>query len=384
MSEYKEKYPWLRLQNLYTGKLYETRDAVDEMKEFAPGWFIAFGEMMLDELNAAIEEADVVDTFIVGQIKEKFGQLKIHHNQPKNSEIENIVRKYELISAHVCIECGAVDVPMLHAAWIRPMCRDCYAKDTDRNHCDYDSVASEETKIPDERIWKTFDHMDEVAKKAVYQTHTEDISATVRRIRQEYAWKQKEQKFQELLKKYPWSKSRGWDEEPGEQPYCMLEDIPDGWWEAFGEMMFEELDAALKAHNLVDEFYFEQIKEKYGALRMYASPGVPEISNILDKYEVLSENICIMCGAVDVPNIAIGGWVSPYCKNCYTKITSRRKALGTKPFEELAAMKDCTMASELSIRTYKPNEGHERKTMDLRPTADKIRERYQQRQKDSE
>ena len=85
-----------------------------------------------------------------------------------------------------------------------------------------------------------------------------------------------------------------------------------------------------------------------------------------------------------MPNIAIGGWVSPYCKNCYTKITSRRKALGTKPFEELAAMKDCTMASELNIRTYKPNEGHERKTIDLRPTADKIRERYQQRQKDSE
>ena len=40
MSEYKEKYPWLRLQNLYTGKLYETRDAVDEMKEFAPGMIL--------------------------------------------------------------------------------------------------------------------------------------------------------------------------------------------------------------------------------------------------------------------------------------------------------------------------------------------------------
>ena len=56
MSKYKERYPWLRLINLYTGELYKNRDAMDDM---LPGWDLAFGEIMCAELDAAIKEAGV-------------------------------------------------------------------------------------------------------------------------------------------------------------------------------------------------------------------------------------------------------------------------------------------------------------------------------------
>ena len=325
---------------------------------------------------------NVVDTFVVGQLKEKFGQLRIYHNQPKESEIAKIIQKYAVISLHVCIHCGALDVPLLDANWIRPMCRACYAKSDGRNHCDYDAIASPETKIAEERVWETWEEYDE-NKRPIYIKHTEDISATVQKLRENTVIRLRNNKYKELMIKYPWTKSPVWGDTPEDEPYCMLEDIPYGWFDAFGEMMCEELDALIKQKNLADEFRFDQIKEKYGELRLYAHPYDQDIEDVLDKYSLLSGNICINCGEPDVPMLTLNGWVEPYCKNCYTKIVSRRRNSNTKAFEEMLTDDNHRMAEEMRIRKYSVENGHQERVVDVHETANKIRERYQQRQKDS-
>lgn len=180
MSKYRERYPWLRLVNLYNGELYKNRDAMDDM---LPGWDLAFGEIMCAELDAAIKEAGVEDTFVVKQLKEKFGQLRVYNNQPSNSKIALIFRKYELISAHVCVRCGKVDVPMLNAAWIRPMCEDCYTKDADKSHEAYERIASKDCIISDELIWETYEGMNKALGVVEYKKFVMNIAETVALIR---------------------------------------------------------------------------------------------------------------------------------------------------------------------------------------------------------
>ena len=77
-------------------------------------------------------------------------------------------------------------------------------------------------------------------------------------------------------------------------------DIPDGWYRAFGEQMIDELNELLVKYDFVDEYRIVQIKEKFAQLRWWDN-GVPEETSLeycqwLDKYERLSEETCIKCG----------------------------------------------------------------------------------------
>lgn len=180
MSEYGNKYPWLRLMNLYTGKVYKKRDAMDDMPD---GWKLAFGDMLCDELDAAIKKAGVEDSFIFGQVKEKFGLLKMHHNQPRNSEIGIIIRKYETLSRYICIRCGKPQVPIVFAPWIRPMDEECYKK---TEHCDCDDYAEmtkgSPSEMPRMMVWEEYTHTDPKTKQHIYKEYKVDISDTVDKI----------------------------------------------------------------------------------------------------------------------------------------------------------------------------------------------------------
>ena len=123
MSKYIEKYPWLRLRSLYTGVIYDDYDALDEMPE---GWRVAFGDLLCEELDAAIKDAGLVDEFVIEQLKEKYGRLVIYvsHETP---EIRDILEKYRALSGNVCMYCGKPDVHMLRTGWISPQCEDCFS-----------------------------------------------------------------------------------------------------------------------------------------------------------------------------------------------------------------------------------------------------------------
>lgn len=189
MSKYIEKYNWLRLMSPYTGKLYHSKDAADELTLY-PGWMKAFGEILFEELDAAINKAGVRNSFVVYQLKEKFGTLRLYHNQPRDSEIGLIIRKYEYLSRFVCLRCGCLTpaAKMVYAPWIRPMCSYCFSK---TEHVDNDETYAELTaespnEIPTMMVWEEFERYDEVNNKTIYKKFELDISDTVEKIKKRW------------------------------------------------------------------------------------------------------------------------------------------------------------------------------------------------------
>ena len=97
-----------------------------------------------------------------------------------------------------------------------------------------------------------------------------------------------------------------------------LDDIETGWLKAFGLDLCVELKAALIKDGCLDTFAFDQIKEKYGDLRLYAHGYGNKSEEVLEKYGELSRFICKNCGK---PATKISrGWVSPYCDDCATNL----------------------------------------------------------------
>lgn len=97
----------------------------------------------------------------------------------------------------------------------------------------------------------------------------------------------------------------------------LLCEVPDGWIKAFGHELIDELMAAAASEGLED-FTILQIKEKYGALRVYCMPTTEKIEKIIDKYIDLSERTCCICGK---PATHLStGWICPYCDECNEEI----------------------------------------------------------------
>ena len=117
-----------------------------------------------------------------------------------------------------------------------------------------------------------------------------------------------------LCEKYPFLKYS--DDPDDDYEYTYADDIPEGWWIAFGEMMCEEIKAELIRCNFLDEYRIVQAKDKYAGLRIYDN-GVPKgckVWDIIEKYSVLSQNICGVCGRPDVP-VMTWGWEYPLCRD---------------------------------------------------------------------
>ena len=128
-----------------------------------------------------------------------------------------------------------------------------------------------------------------------------------------------------LIERYPFLICRSWD---GEIPkkynylYTRLDDMPKGWKKGFGVIMCEELREVLLKENMLDNYFFDEVKEKYGRLCIYDNGSTQEIHDILLKYEYISQHVCIICGKFDV-SLFDDGWVCPYCDKCF--IDRKRK-----------------------------------------------------------
>lgn len=173
-------------------------------------------------------------------------------------------------------------------------------------------------------------------------------------------------------KKYPWLRLRDLYSGEIDTGHDVMDDMPGGWRKAFGSMMCEELDIVIKAAELEDEIVFEQVKEKFGELRIYFAPYNHEVNEIIQKYEVLSQNICIHCGKPDVPMIN-GNWIRPSCRECYN---NSRRITGT--YEALSEGKDDRMSNSYKVTRYSKT-GNIETVYDIHETAEKIREEYARR-----
>ena len=192
-------------------------------------------------------------------------------------------------------------------------------------------------------------------------------------------------KYPFLIPRYDWS---GEIIEDYDYTSTYLDDIPVGWKKAFGEMMCEEIKQELIRCNFLDEFRIIQAKEKFGGLRIYTN-GEPvdcKVQQIIDKYSTLSENICVICGKPDVP-ITNNGWISPYCKKCFTTPNDWYKRehpeevekwieFRTEDWEEYNYEENNKMLDSYTVKSWSKEYGEKTTTYDISETANKIRSKW--------
>ena len=97
--------------------------------------------------------------------------------------------------------------------------------------------------------------------------------------------------------------------------------ISPGWRKAFGKQLLKDIKKAYKLDKKEnpkltwkEALCFEEIKSKYGTLRLYAM-ATPRIMEVLEKYEDLSMYYCEHCGKPS--KYATRCWVEYLCEDCF-------------------------------------------------------------------
>ena len=176
MYDWMKKYPWLWAPDDIDGDGSEKYCTIECLPD---GWIKAFGEEMCKEIDKEIKRSKLDDMYVV-QAKEKYGELVIFfsHHTPA---INDILRKYEEISTHVCDRCGRPDVNMINLNhWLSVYCEECYEKHLRRGGKLYKDVVVGEAKMPDKIYWRRY-------SKNGDEHFEMDISETTRKIRERYA-----------------------------------------------------------------------------------------------------------------------------------------------------------------------------------------------------
>lgn len=128
----------------------------------------------------------------------------------------------------------------------------------------------------------------------------------------------------ELIERYPFlmPMNRWTGEVPNDfnYSYTELDAMNNGWRQAFGKRMCEEIRNALIEDNCLDEYRISQIKEKYGTLRWYDFGATQKVYDIISKYEYISGFICPSCGRPYAKELNVGGWIYTLCEDCALKM----------------------------------------------------------------
>jgi hypothetical protein len=109
-----------------------------------------------------------------------------------------------------------------------------------------------------------------------------------------------------LIEKYPFLFAR---KKLGMELSCMHWGISvgDGWLTILDELSQELSEKC-------PDIQYEQIKEKFGHLRIYTHPYNKEAQEIINRYEQLSSKICEECGNPGKMNDK--GWLKVTCDDC--------------------------------------------------------------------
>lgn len=121
-----EKYPWLLPRNRWTGEVVKDYDySYTELDDIPDGWRIAFGKQFCADIQRELDKLkpETAADFRVLQTKEKFGQLRFYTNWVTEG-IDEVIRRYENLSEHTCIRCGA-PATKISTGWISPWCDKC-------------------------------------------------------------------------------------------------------------------------------------------------------------------------------------------------------------------------------------------------------------------
>ena len=166
-----------------------------------------------------------------------------------------------------------------------------------------------------------------------------------------------EHKLSDITRDFPWTKVTYNGVEPWRDKgtgWFDL-DIPEGWADVIYSYM-PKLDFILRKYDLVDKIIIEQVKEKFGGLRMYfmISPhfnydigdyeeeltdeqdkAIDKFQDIVWEMEAATEKVCCDCGTTEDVQ-CYGGWVHFACPECEAK----RIAAWQEGLEEYKKYKD--------------------------------------------
>lgn len=122
-----------------------------------------------------------------------------------------------------------------------------------------------------------------------------------------------------LVEEYPFMQKQ--DRKGNKLNSTWIDAIPKGWRISFYKKFLDELKAELIKYNFLNKYIVAQVKEKYGCFRWYdyGQPLNSKVSDIIIKYENMSEHICIECGK-SAKIITINGYFLPVCKKCKEKV----------------------------------------------------------------
>ena len=119
------------------------------------------------------------------------------------------------------------------------------------------------------------------------------------------------------------------DKTPMESPMCFGIEVGNGWYEILSNVcwMIKQHEDNIKwrkeylekndPEKLAQEpeyfpVTFDQVKEKYGGLRLYFSGGDDYVEGLVSMAEAISYYVCNICGNKGEANK--GGWISVRCE----------------------------------------------------------------------
>lgn len=123
IQELSKRYPWT-IANPDSEWVYGNCETESWLGEFPPGWWKAFGEQMIAEIDEVLKKYNI-ENFEINQIKQKFATLRFYYTltdiREANKELNAIISKYEHISAKTCIYCGR-PAHFMSCGYILPFC----------------------------------------------------------------------------------------------------------------------------------------------------------------------------------------------------------------------------------------------------------------------
>lgn len=123
--------------------------------------------------------------------------------------------------------------------------------------------------------------------------------------------------IKQIVEKYPYlAPHNAWTGKVVEEydySYTEMWSLPEGWHKLF-LLLCKELRPHIEKAGLLNTWYFTQLKEKYGTMRVYTCNTPKTIDHLIDLYECYSKYVCFVCG--NDTRWETTGWVSYLCDKC--------------------------------------------------------------------
>ena len=129
---------------------------------------------------------------------------------------------------------------------------------------------------------------------------------------------------EQLFTRFPWTRP---DESDTMSNYTRYQlDCGDGWFQLLWDL-FTEIESLYQSRDTEIQLTIRQVKQKFGSLTVYIQYGLPEVYEIVNRYQKLSETVCEGC-AIESSIQQRNYYFSTLCDPCYKIKLQSRARLG--------------------------------------------------------